>query len=379
MITISLCMIVKDEENTLERCLASASAIADEIIIVDTGSTDCTKKVAAGFTDKIYDFEWVDDFSAARNFAFGKASKDYLLWLDADDIIFPMDMANFRLLKSTLRPDVDAVMMKYNTGFDPQGKVNFSYYRERLVRRDRGFRWREPVHEYLEVGGKIIESDIGITHAKQRNRPNTRNIEIYEALLAGGETLSPRGMYYYARELKDNGRYREAIAMFGQFLDSGNGWVEDNITACSELAKCYQIEKKDAEALAAMLRSFQFDTPRAELCCQIGYYFKLRGQWRWAAFWFGLALKLERPQNSWGFVQEDCWGYIPSIECAVCYDNLGDYDKAEQYNSKASEFKPNAPEVLYNKKYFEGRRQDAISAAKGDDTDVATDIPNHQS
>ena len=147
--------------------------------------------------------------------------------------------------------------------------------------------------------------------------------------------------------------------MFRKFLDSGKGWTEDNISACGELAKCCQIEKKDSDALAAMFRSFQFDLPRAELCCQIGYFFKLRGQWRQAAFWFNLALNVEKPQNSWGFLQKDCWGYIPAIECAVCYDKLGNHETAEQYNNKAAEFKPYAPEVLYNKKYFKGLRQAA--------------------
>lgn len=371
-------MIVKNEEKTIGRCLASASAIADEIILVDTGSTDRTKKAAAGFTDKIYDFKWVDDFSAARNFAFGKASMDYLLWLDADDIILPEDIIKFKALKSTLSPGVDAVMMKYNTGFDQQGNVIFSYYRERLVKRVRGFQWKDPIHEYLQISGKIMESDICITHAKQHGHADGRNIKIYESLLSGGKELSPRETYYYARELKDNERYREAISAFRQFLDSGQGWVEDNIAACSELAKCCQIEKFDSEALAAMFRSFQFDTPRAELCCQVGYYFKQREQWRRAAFWFDLAANLEKPQNSWGFIQEDCWGYIPLIECAVCYDKLGDYARAERYNNKASEFKPNAPEVMYNKKYFDGRKQTTVSAERGDDTDVATDIPDHQ-
>ena len=73
MITISLCMIVKNEEKLLARCLDSVAGLMDEIIIVDTGSTDRTKEIAARYTDKIYDFEWVQDFSAARNFAFSKA------------------------------------------------------------------------------------------------------------------------------------------------------------------------------------------------------------------------------------------------------------------------------------------------------------------
>ena len=70
MVTFSLCMIVKNEERVLERCLNSIADLMDEIIIVDTGSTDRTKEIASNYTDKIYDFEWVNDFSKARNFSF---------------------------------------------------------------------------------------------------------------------------------------------------------------------------------------------------------------------------------------------------------------------------------------------------------------------
>ncbi len=80
--TISLCMIVKNEEKVIGRCLDSVQDITDEIVIVDTGSTDCTKEIVSRYTDKVYDFQWIDDFSAARNFAFSQATKSYILWLD---------------------------------------------------------------------------------------------------------------------------------------------------------------------------------------------------------------------------------------------------------------------------------------------------------
>ena len=86
-ILISLCMIVKNEAPRIERVLNSVKDFADEIIIVDTGSNDNTKELASKFTDKIYDFEWVDDFSRARNFSFSKANGEYIMWLDADDFI----------------------------------------------------------------------------------------------------------------------------------------------------------------------------------------------------------------------------------------------------------------------------------------------------
>lgn len=81
MITVSLCMIVKNEEDILARCLDSLKGLMDEIIIVDTGSTDRTKEIAANYTDKIYDFSWCDDFAAARNFSFPKLQKNIFIHL----------------------------------------------------------------------------------------------------------------------------------------------------------------------------------------------------------------------------------------------------------------------------------------------------------
>ena len=170
MQTISLCMIVKNEGAHLETCLTSVADIVDEIIVVDTGSSDATKEIARRFTDRVLDFVWVDDFSKARNYAFDQATMDYIFWLDADDVLLEPDRAKMKQLKEALTPSTDCVMMKYNTGFDNSGHVTFSFFRERLVRRALKCRWHDPVHEYLAVYGNI--------HQERRyfNRPQHRHL-----------------------------------------------------------------------------------------------------------------------------------------------------------------------------------------------------------
>ncbi|GIP21754.1 hypothetical protein J22TS3_20290 [Paenibacillus sp. J22TS3] len=85
--TISLCMIVKNEEKVLDRCLTSVKNKVDEIIVVDTGSTDSTVEIAKRYTSKVFSFKWIDDFAAARNYSLEQATSDYILVLDADEYL----------------------------------------------------------------------------------------------------------------------------------------------------------------------------------------------------------------------------------------------------------------------------------------------------
>ncbi|MDD7793623.1 glycosyltransferase [Clostridium sp. 'White wine YQ'] len=352
MITISLCMIVKNEENVICRCLNSVKDIVDEIIIVDTGSFDKTKELVKSYTNKIYDFKWIYDFSAARNFSFERATKEYILWLDADDEILEEDRMKFLKLKETMMPDIDEVMMKYNVGLNQRGEVTLSYYRERLSKRSRGYKWHEPVHEYLEISGKVINSDICVTHKKDKENEKERNLLIYKKHLSEGKKLTTRGTYYYARELYYNKYYREAIESYNKFLASNEGWLEDNINACLDLAKCYSILNDKKNSLRILYRSFEYDTPRAEACCNIGYYYFEKNDYKRAIFWYELATRLEKPASGWGFIYNDYWDYIPYMQLCVCYDRLGKIEDAIKYNDKAAECKPNDPSVVYNKKYF---------------------------
>ena len=262
--TISLCIIVKNEEKTLGRCLDSVADIVDEIVIADTGSDDNTKAIAAKYTNKIFDFKWIDDFSAARNFSFSKATKEYILWLDSDDVLLEEDRQKLKSLKQNFDSSFDVVMMKYNLGTDNSNLPTCSFMRERLLKRDKCFTWHDPIHEYIVIGGKILNTDICVTH-KRIHGKSDRNLKIFEKMISEGKELSDRNKFYYARELYLNNRIEEAIVYYEKFLETTGGLNSNYIDACIDLSSCYKMLSDEKNMLKALLKSFEHDSPRAEI------------------------------------------------------------------------------------------------------------------
>ena len=119
MNTLGLALIARNEEKNLARCLDSVQGLFDEIVVVDTGSTDKTKQVAIDHGAKVFDFEWIDDFSAARNFSFSKITCQYVMWLDCDDILLPNDVNQVKQLKENFQAEV--YIMPYNYAQDEYG------------------------------------------------------------------------------------------------------------------------------------------------------------------------------------------------------------------------------------------------------------------
>ena len=239
MISVSLCMIVRDEEEVLGRCLESVKNTVDEMIIVDTGSRDRTKEIAAEYTDKVYDFEWKQDFSAARNFSLSKGTMDYLMWLDADDILHRESAAAMLELKRKLPRDTDVVMMPYAVAFDANGKSAFTYDRERLVKNNGAFFFRGRVHEVIPPVGNVYYSDVLIEHRKIGPGDGDRNLRIYQDMEAKGENFDSRSLYYYGRELLSHGEYEKGAQILRSFLDRPDGWVENQIDATRQMAYCF--------------------------------------------------------------------------------------------------------------------------------------------
>lgn len=350
MPTISLCMIVRNEEKSLGRCLSSVADIVDEIVIVDTGSTDRTKEIAAGFGARIYDFEWVDNFAAARNYSFSLGTCDYLLWLDADDVIEEADRVRFKALKASLSSEYHAVSMTYILLTDANGKPSTTLRRNRLLRRDCHFQWSGAVHEYIEVTWPTLESDVCVTHKKDKEYTE-RNLDIFRKMKAAGEELTPRDQLYFSNELCDHGYHPQALENFEIFLSDGKGWVEDNIQACSRMADCYGALGQKVEQLLSLIRAFDYDIPRAETCCKIAYYFMDLQQYEQAIYWFELAVSLPK-RDGLGIENISSRTWLPHLQLCVCYDKVGRHKHADFCNEVSFAQYPGNASSQYNRDYY---------------------------
>ena len=353
MATISLCMIVKNEEKVLGRCLDSSKDITDEIIIVDTGSTDGTKEIARRYGAKIFDQKWQDDFSLARNFSFSKATMDYCMWLDADDIIREEEAAKLIHWKAEADGSEDVLMLRYVVAFDEKSNPTLVYYRERIVKNRKGFLWKGRVHEAIEAKGRVEYLDCEIEHHSIKTVYSRRNLSIYKLMEKDGETFSARDRFYYGRELFYHREYGEAVDNFLKFLSLPEGFVENQVEACRLAAKCCYEMKKDGTALEFLYRGLTYRRPSSELCCDIGQHFFDRRRWEQAEFWYRNALQVPERMKEGAFTETDCYGYIPCVQLSVCWYWMGDLKKALKYHRLAGKYKPYGAAFLRNQQYFE--------------------------
>ena len=372
MVTLGLCMIVKNEEQVLENCLSSCYELFDEIIIVDTGSSDNTKKIAEKYATKILDYKWNYNFSDARNYSILNCSCDYFMWLDADDKISKENLQKLKDLKQRLNDEKpNCVFIKYDTDFDENQKVIFSYFRERILKNDKLNLFIDPVHEVIIPREKIIYcDDISIEHNKhlkikdkQNNKKElkkikTRNLKIYEK--QDKSKFSARQKFYYARELMANEKYKKSIFWFKKFLNSEDAFIENKIEACLNLSYIYSTLNMLDKAKEILFYSFCFDLPRAEILCEIGNLYMNEKFYDSAIYYYDLASKRKIIKNNLGFTKKDCYDFIPYIQMCVCYYNLGKIETSFYYNNLAKITKPFNKLVLQNEEFLRKKLDNLI-------------------
>ncbi len=290
MVSISVCMIVKNEEAVLARCLDSLTGIADEIVIVDTGSTDRTKEIAALYTSRIYDFTWVHDFAAARNFAFSKATKEYIYSADADEILEEKDREKFLQLKQVLLPEIEIVEMIYVNPEDCNMVYNFAREpRPKLFKRLREFRWIDPIHETVALAPLVYSSDIEIMHRPQ-SLHSARDFQAFERELNKTGRLSERLYSMYAKELFISGTKEDflaAVPWFRKRLEQEALSADARTEAVCVLAKQSALWKNYEALLSEVLTEIAVNpAPAAEVLYLLGEYYEVSGKDAEAVFWY---------------------------------------------------------------------------------------------
>ncbi|TDG15171.1 glycosyltransferase family 2 protein [Seongchinamella unica] len=266
--SLSLCMIVKNEAFFLRDCLSRAAPHVDDIVVVDTGSTDDTRDIAREFTDRLYDFQWRDDFAAARNHALAQANGDWIIVLDADEVIAPEDWQRIRELIE--RTDKDAFFLtQYNYSVEPLDKDwvpipaktaysrHYKGYRPnpiaRLFRNREDIRYQGRVHEVIDYSladGSWQVLDIPIHHhmdedpSKMQVDRQLNYLRIIEQDLEGEEdgrlwTAAGTICLYYVDDLPRGMAYLQKAVELGYRVDDNRERIAETHYRLGDIDSAY--------------------------------------------------------------------------------------------------------------------------------------------
>ncbi len=374
--TISLCMITKNEEKNLANCLSSVKELVDEIIIVDTGSTDKTKEIAKKFNAKIIDFKWVDDFSAARNESLRHATKQWILVLDADEVIAKEDLSKLKELVNDKENDAFLLLQKnYTNDTSIAGFVNEEHKKEnksyagwygslivRLFRNKKGYDFEGTVHELVEHSieskkGKIAATNIAIgNYGNADGDIANKKKQYYLELCKKKVKQNPNAFSYYELGVlyKENKKYDDAIKSFKEAIklnpkhsmalyelgiiheqqknyDDAIKYyteslrVKENSEAFQSLGICYFKKGMLKEAYRNLVKAMLLNPNKFTIYNSIGAVLEKSGNYDSAIQMLEIATKLN-PKNIIGF-----------YNLGIAFDKKGDFGNAIINYEKAIE------------------------------------------
>jgi glycosyltransferase involved in cell wall biosynthesis len=285
---LGLCMIVRNEAALLDRCLSSTAPHVDEIVIVDTGSTDGTKAVASRYTSRIYDHPWADDFAAARNAAVARSTSAWILMLDADEYLDVADLDELRRFLGSYREPMPAgvVLPVHNfVGEAGSGKISESRAM-RLFTRHPDLRFVRPVHEQLESRtGQLrqLEYPLPIYHTGYTSetiaarRKNERNQRILNRMRDTGH-YTPYDAYLMGNEHYSQDRYEEALSCYqdaARPAQRDKSWypscLGNRIQCLIRLQRYTEAYGEIEEALAIWPEACDFYWLKGHLLAQLGF------------------------------------------------------------------------------------------------------------
>lgn len=341
MFPLSVCIIAKNEEVHLEECLKRLVPYDFEIVFVDTGSTDQTIAVAEKYTDRIFHFDWCDDFSAARNFCMEKASHDWILSIDCDEYIEKIDLSALgRCMEE--HPDCAGRILIRNR-FLCGGQTAFEQTRVSRLANRRYFHFTGTIHEQLERrdhhAKTVYDAPVTILHVgydeteADMQEKSRRNITLLTAQL-DKEGPDP---YLYFQLGQCYRRLGEAEKAFESFDAGLSMEVDPSLDYVKTMVESYGYTlldlKQNREALGL---SELYDTfaMRADFVFLMGLIYMNNGLFDAAIEQFKKASTMEE------FAVDGVNSYMAYYNIGVIYECTGHISEAKIYYKKCGGYAP---------------------------------------
>jgi len=338
-ILISVAMIVKNEEAVLSRFLTCLKGLADEIIIVDTGSTDKTKEIAEShekvkfYSSKLFneDTPTCDfSFSKARNESISKCSGKFIIWFDADDYI---SSSNIDEIKAKVKEFQEFDTHSHEpVGFSFNIKYGKTYYRQyRMFTNffDIKFDEEHSCHEFLKLPPAIVHlSNVTVEHLPVKGRDSSvhRNLEIMLSDLSknGG---SSRLYFYIANSFRELGKFSSAISYYNKHLSCCD-WKEERFFSRFYTALCYKeigdLTRAKEQAILCCVEDDRF----AENFCLLGDLSFISNKLQEAQCWYNMAAIKQFPKDSMLFANKFYYGTYPEKQFNLCQHMLDNIAKS---------------------------------------------------